>query len=391
MENCENLGGGGGGGGGVSSDQRSSDSDIDVTIKFSGRSISLSLSQDSTIRDLKSLLQPLTNVLPRGQKLIFKGKVLIDDMSLRSSSVMNGSKIMLMASQGVHQGDGPIVKESPLRMNIRREAAAKPSVSEEQTIVFIQKKRVERWKATGIIALSQSNLKTMPDEVWDCGASARVLDVSNNKISSVPENIGFLTSLQKLSLSANYLCDGCISWEGLASLKSLKLLSLSQNNITALPSALGALTSLTNLDVSQNKLTYLPVEIGDLTQLEVLKASYNRLSTVPFSIGECSSLIEVDLSSNLLNKLPETIGKLQKLKALHLKSNGLKFLPTTIFKMCLHLSTLDLHGTEITTDQIRQLEGWEDFDERRRSKHQKQLDFHVEGDANFDEGADKNW
>lgn len=39
-----------------------------------------------------------------------------------------------------------------------------------------------------------------------------------------------------------------------------------------------------------------------------------------------------------------------------------------------------------------QFEGWESFDERRRLKHQKQLEFRVAGDAGvFDEGADKSW
>lgn len=41
-------------------------------------------------------------------------------------------------------------------------------------------------------------------------------------------------------------------------------------------------------------------------------------------------------------------------------------------------------------DLIVQFEGWENFDERRRLKHQKQLDFRVTGSAEFDEGADKN-
>lgn len=57
--------------------------------------------------------------------------------------------------------------------------------------------------------------------------------------------------------------------------------------------------------------------------------------------------------------------------------------------MCAQLSTLDLHGTEITMDILRGVEGWEDFDTRRRLKHQKQLDFRVASSAEFDEGADK--
>lgn len=108
------------------------------------------------------------------------------------------------------------------------------------------------------------------------------------------------------------------------------------------------------------------------------------------------------------------------LQALHLGNNGLKTLPRSLLKACACLSTLDLHNTEITIDSIRQvcnsamhqlgilfceliaggsvliayfmgqLEGWEGFDERRRLKHQKQLDFRVASSAEFDEGADKN-
>ena len=46
---------------------------ITINVKFSGVSIPISISPNSTIKDLKSLLLPSTNVLPRGQKLIFKG------------------------------------------------------------------------------------------------------------------------------------------------------------------------------------------------------------------------------------------------------------------------------------------------------------------------------
>lgn len=43
------------------------------------------------------------------------------------------------------------------------------------------------------------------------------------------------------------------------------------------------------------------------------------------------------------------------IQALHLSNNGLKSLPRNLFKMCLQLSTLDLHGTEITMDLLRQV------------------------------------
>ncbi|THU66071.1 hypothetical protein C4D60_Mb05t10330 [Musa balbisiana] len=163
---------------------------------------------------------------------------------------------------------------------------------------------------------------------------------------------------------------------------------LGKGSLTTLPSAVGTLTSLCQLHIANNKITSLPDELGLLNQLQILKVANNRLSSMPSSIGNCRALVEIDLSCNLLVDLPETVGNLQDLKALILRNNGLKSLPPTLFKTCYQLSTLDLHGTEITNDFLRQIEGWEDFDERRRSKHQKQLDFRVGSSGVFDEGAD---
>ncbi|KAG9453602.1 hypothetical protein H6P81_006506 [Aristolochia fimbriata] len=362
-------------------------SSINLVVKFMGRNIPVALSPDSTVKDLKFALQPLTNVLPRGQKLIFKGKVLNDTVSLKSSQVSAGSKVMLMASHGLHQGEGPITREVPASSKMR---TADCRTLQAKAEVPIQKTRLERWKVTGVVALSECCLKVIPEEVWICGKSIRVLDISNNSIQELPAKIGSLVSLQKLLLHANEIMDGSISFEVFSSLKFLTVLSLNQNQLTTLPPALGGMSSLHQLHIANNKLTSLPDEIGLLTQLQLLKANNNRISTLPSSIGNCGALVEVDFSSNLLAELPQTFGTLSNLKTLMLNNNPLKSLPPTLFKMCSQLSTLDLHRTEITNDVLRQFEGWEAFDERRRSKHQKQLDFRVGCASGFDEGADEN-
>lgn len=228
----------------------------------------------------------------------------------------------------------------------------------------------------------------MPEDVWSSGPSIRVLDASNNSIEELPAKVGLFKSLNRLLLNGNNLVSEKISWEGLSSLKSLTFLSLSQNNLTTLPPEVGSLASLCQLHIANNQLASLPEEVGLLNQLQILKAGNNRIKSVPSSIGNCRDLIEMDLSCNLLCELPENVGNLHNLKALHIKNNGLKSLPSALFKKCSQLSTLDLHGTEITNDILRQVEGWEDFDGRRRSKHQKQLDFRAGSSGVFDEGAD---
>ncbi|XP_028768978.1 LRR repeats and ubiquitin-like domain-containing protein At2g30105 isoform X1 [Neltuma alba] len=306
-----------------------SDATITVNVKFSGRSIPISISPDSTISDLKSLLLPPTNVLPRGQKLIFKGRVLEDSLTLTASELTNGAKIMLVASQGLHQGEGPILKKAEAVPRTRRDNRSSLSSDAKKLPV---KNRLERWTATGVIALSECNLKAIPDELWASGSYGRVLDCSNNSIQNVPVKIESLTGLEKLFLNANELLDESISWEGLTTLKHLTVLSLNQNHLTTLPPALGSLISLKELHVSNNKLVNLPNEIGHLTKLEVLRANNNRMSTVSEFIGNCCSLVEVDFSSNFLTELPETFSSLSCLKALYLSNNAMKSLPSKLFK-----------------------------------------------------------
>ncbi|BAT11128.1 Os10g0456200 [Oryza sativa Japonica Group] len=132
---------------------------ITVQVKFGGRTIPVEVPAAATAADLKRLLQPLTNVLPRGQRLICKGKVLADAASLSSMQVVNGSKVMLMASQGLHQGDGPITKNSSVPAPSTRRASNVKEAQIQKSDTNVSKIRPERWKATGIIALSDSSLK----------------------------------------------------------------------------------------------------------------------------------------------------------------------------------------------------------------------------------------
>ncbi|KAH9309270.1 hypothetical protein KI387_037181, partial [Taxus chinensis] len=105
------------------------------------------------------------------------------------------------------------------------------------------------------------------------------------------------------------------------------------------------------------------------------------LKVLPLTIGHCCSLVEADFSSNLLGELPSTLGNLQNIKVLQLANNGLRSFPAKILKGCSQLSTLDLHGNEVTIEDLREVEGWAEFDERRRSKHSKQIEFSIMGSS----------
>jgi hypothetical protein len=109
--------------------------------------------------------------------------------------------------------------------------------------------------------------------------------------------------------------------------RNLKVLSLSNNRLSKLPDELVLLEQLTELDVSDNLLTELPAQIGRLTSLETLSVEHNRLRELPPSIGQLSSLRELRANDNKLRRLPAEIGRLTKLRRLFIQQNRLTELP----------------------------------------------------------------
>ncbi|MEA5465216.1 COR domain-containing protein [Leptothoe sp. PORK10 BA2] len=160
-----------------------------------------------------------------------------------------------------------------------------------------------------------------------------------NQLSALPPEIGQLTSLTSLYLSSNQL--SALPPE-IGQLTSLTSLYLSSNQLSALPPEIGQLTSLTSLYLSSNQLSALPPEIGQLTSLTSLDLRYNQLSALPPEIGQLTSLTSLDLSSNQLSALPPEIVQLTSLTSLYLSYNQLSALPPEIVQLT-SLTSLDLY------------------------------------------------
>ena len=72
-------------------------------------------------------------------------------------------------------------------------------------------------------------------------------------------------------------------------------MNLGDNELTSVPAEIGQLTSLEELSLSDNQLTSVPAEIGQLTSLTELYLSGNQLTSVPAEIGQLTALEELDL------------------------------------------------------------------------------------------------
>nr|XP_007138261.1 hypothetical protein PHAVU_009G193700g [Phaseolus vulgaris]ESW10255.1 hypothetical protein PHAVU_009G193700g [Phaseolus vulgaris] len=271
--------------------------------------------------------------------------------------------------------------------------------------------RIARWRATGIVALRDSKLKTFPDEIITLDTSVRTLDLTHNRIDKwffilflflayilvkmsliqrgyvdIPVEINKLINVQRLILAENFIERLPVS---LGKLQSLKLMNLDGNRITSLPDELDQLVRLERLSVSRNLLASLPVTIGSLRNLVLLNVSNNKLQSLPESVGSCSSLEELQANDNLIEDLPSSVCNLSHLKSLCLDNNNVKQTPLNLLKDCKALQNISLHGNPISMDQLQQMEGFQEFEARRKKKFDKQIDSNVMiGSKGLDEGVD---
>ncbi|XVF16834.1 hypothetical protein REPUB_Repub10bG0066000 [Reevesia pubescens] len=132
------------------------------------------------------------------------------------------------------------------------------------------------------------------------------------------------SSLQQLSLRSNPGLIGPIPPQ-MSSLKSLQILTLSQNHFTGpIPVEIFSLTSLVRIDLSYNMLTgSIPSQVGNLKNLLGLDLSYNSLTgSIPETICQLAMLQKLDLSSNsLVGRIPDSIEKLKLLAFMALSNN----------------------------------------------------------------------
>jgi Leucine-rich repeat (LRR) protein len=171
-----------------------------------------------------------------------------------------------------------------------------------------------------------------------------LLDLSENKISYIPAEIGLLSNLIKLRLSENDI--DSIPKE-IGGLSKLKYLYFDQNNIQNIPIKIGNLINLIQLGLSSNKIEELPKEIGDLSSLISLGLSFNSIKYLPPEIGNLKALISFFLMYNKLLVIPTEIQNLTRLSTLAFSNNQISIIPKKIANMP-RLSSLNLGYNNIT-------------------------------------------
>ncbi|XP_072488599.1 E3 ubiquitin-protein ligase LRSAM1 isoform X3 [Notamacropus eugenii] len=163
-----------------------------------------------------------------------------------------------------------------------------------------------------------------------------ILDISRCELSEIPFGV-FSTCkvLQKkvLIVHTNFLTSLVPKSCSLQNLGTIKVLDLHDNQLTALPDALGQLTALQVLNIEKNQLKCLPQSIGDLAQLQTLNVKDNKLKDLPDTLGELHSLRTLDISENLIQRLPPMLAHVRTLETVSLDAASMVYPPEAVCSM----------------------------------------------------------
>ncbi|XP_035247622.1 E3 ubiquitin-protein ligase LRSAM1 isoform X1 [Anguilla anguilla] len=160
-----------------------------------------------------------------------------------------------------------------------------------------------------------------------------ILDISNCELSEAPATaFSICRVLQKkvFILHGNELRSLVPKGCSISCLATLKVLDLHENKLTSLPDDIGQLKSLQVLNLEKNHIKALPDSIGDLRLLQTLNVKRNSLTQLPASLGQMSSLRTLDLSENGVRELPTELANIRTLECLTLDAAQMSFPPASV-------------------------------------------------------------
>jgi len=184
-------------------------------------------------------------------------------------------------------------------------------------------------KITGI-KFEGKKIDQLPQRLYSF-KNLKVLDISDNNITVLDKNFeNFFENLNNLRiLNASKNNIEKIEFD-FNNFNSLVHLDLSKNKLTSLPASISNAKTLEYIDLSFNNFDNIPKELFSLPLLRVLLISHNQIHAIPSDIGKLSGLENFDIGYNKVENLPPELFTLYQLDSLNLKFNAIKSLSEDI-------------------------------------------------------------
>uniref|UniRef100_A0A8C4QYM5 Leucine rich repeat containing 57 n=1 Tax=Eptatretus burgeri TaxID=7764 RepID=A0A8C4QYM5_EPTBU len=215
---------------------------------------------------------------------------------------------------------------------------------------------LETAEKTGAFQLRGKNVSEFPEDLLRLHRKLRSVDLSENKLTSLPASVAQLKMLKILYVNQNRL--GSLPQE-LCQLSKLEALYAADNRLTAMPARLGSLKALRTICLPGNSLTTFPLGLASLPSLDMLDLSRNHIQVVPDGVADLQT-VELNLNQNQISRLSPELARCPRLKVLRLEENCLELaaLPSDLL-MTSTVSLLALDGNLFEMKQLRQLDGFE--------------------------------
>lgn len=205
------------------------------------------------------------------------------------------------------------------------------------------------------VSFCNLQLSTLPN-IWEYSEFTKrlkKLNLSENKLSTIPDSIGKLKALTTLHLYDNHLQE---IPQSLTNLNNLTWLNVGKNEITTIPGYITNLKKIQILSLSGNKIKEIPEFIQKLNKLKEIHLNYNEIEEIPEFIGNITSLTQILLSNNQIKCIPQSIENLKDLKILNLSDNqALTKLCNGILSLPLSCS-IDIQNCNLSLQDLRRLD-----------------------------------
>jgi len=162
-------------------------------------------------------------------------------------------------------------------------------------------------------------LTVFPTELYALADSLEILDLSDNQLTTLPDDFSRLHKL-RIFFASNNPFDHLP--EVLGHCPNLEMIGFKANQIATI-SETALSKNIRWLILTDNKLTSLPESIGELSNLQKLMLAGNQLQALPEGMAQCVNLQLIRLAANQLTYLPNWLLYLPKLSWLAFSGNPL--------------------------------------------------------------------